>query len=84
MNVPLKAAAFDSMNYGELEVFESIVGIMPTTEDELATISRAKLMIALGFIAAKREDPSVTVEDVKALPLGSIVLNEDEESEGKD
>jgi hypothetical protein len=69
------AATIDDLDYGELDIFEEIVGIIPTDEDTLDRLPKAKLLIALGYIAARREDPSVTLDEVKRLPLGSIVFS---------
>ena len=73
------AAEFDSMTYGELELFESIVGAVPGTEEELAKVPRSSLMLALGLIAAKRDDPAVTLDDLRGLPIGSIEFVDSED-----
>ena len=78
----IKAASFDSMDYGELEVFEDIAGTIPTTDEELHSMPKSKLMIALGFIAERRVNPSVTLEEIKALPMGTIIFSDDSEDEG--
>ena len=73
------AADFESMNYEELELFEEIVGTIPSTEEELESVPRSRLMIALGFISGRRSNPDLTLEEVKKLPVGSIVFGEDED-----
>ena len=73
------AATIDDLDYGELDIFEEIVGLIPTDEATLEKLPKAKLLIALGYIAARREDPKVTLEDVKRLPLGAIVFSGDGE-----
>jgi len=80
---PLKAADIGTMSYGELEIFEEIVGIVPEDEETLMKAPRTKLLLALGFIAAKRLDPATTLEDIRSLPLGAISFA-NEESEGKE
>ena len=69
----IKVISLDDMTYGEIEAFESIVGFLPTDGD-MAGVPVGKMMIALGYITARRDDPSVTVDDIRALPVGSIVM----------
>lgn len=69
----IKVISFDDMTYGEIEAFEDIVGFLPMDGD-MASVPVGKMMIALGFITARREDPSVTIDDIRALPVGSIVM----------
>jgi len=75
----ITAADFESMNYGELETFEEIVGSLPTDEESLEKVSRAKLLIALGYIAAKRTNPDITLDEVRELPMGAISFKDDDE-----
>ena len=69
----IKVVSLDDMTYGEIEVFEDIVGFLPTDGD-MSAVPVGKMMIALGYITARRDDPSVTVDDIRALPVGSIVM----------
>jgi hypothetical protein len=73
----IKVISLDDMTYGEIEAFEDIVGFLPTDGD-MAKVPVGKMMIALGYITARRDDPSVTVDDIRALPVGSIVMAEAE------
>lgn len=74
----VKAVRMDEMTYGEMETLEDILGSFPTTEEDFESVPKAKLMIALAFISMRRDDPSVTLDDVRALPAGSIKMEADE------
>ena len=69
----IRVISLDDMTYGEIEAFEDIVGFLPTDGD-MSKVPVGKMMVALGYITARREDPSVTVDDIRALPVGSIVM----------
>jgi len=72
----IKAAKLDELTYGEVEVFEEIVGSLPTTEAEMEKMPKAKMMTALGFIAASRVEPEMTLADFRKLPVGTVVFEE--------
>tara|TARA_B110000285_G_scaffold40977_1_gene44962 strand:- start:3143 stop:3412 length:270 start_codon:yes stop_codon:yes gene_type:complete len=73
----IKVISLDEMTYGEIEAFEDIVGFLPTDGD-MSNVPVGKMMIALGYITARRDDPSVTVDDIRALPVGAIVMADTE------
>ena len=66
----IKVVALDALTYGELDMFESIVGSLPTDGD-MSKLPTGRTMIALGLISARRDDPTVTEEDIRALPMGA-------------
>jgi hypothetical protein len=63
--------------YGELSDFEEIVGSLPT-DGTMEGVPIGKMMIALGYITARRTDPTVTIEEIRNLPIGSIVMDSEE------
>jgi hypothetical protein len=77
----VKAVRMDEMSYGEMETLEEIIGMFPTSEEDFDRIPKAKLMIALAFISLRRDDPEVTLDDVRALPAGSIQMDTGDEAD---
>jgi hypothetical protein len=73
----IKVVALDALTYGELDMFESIVGSLPTDGD-MSKLPTGKTMIALGLISARRDDPTVTEDDIRALPMGAIQMEASE------
>lgn len=69
----VKVVSLDALTYGELDMFESIVGALPGDGD-MSSLPKGKTMIALGLISARRDDPSVTEEEIRALPMGAIQM----------
>ncbi len=59
----------DELTYGEMEVLEEVVGSLP---DNMEEVPKSKMMIALGLIAGRRQDPDLTLEDVRNLPVGAL------------
>ena len=77
----IHAIDFEDMTYGELEIFEDVVGVLPSNEEEVNLLPKSKFLLAMGLIAARRTNPDATLDDMRALPVGHIVLGEDEDTD---
>jgi len=64
---------FDQLTWGELAELEDLLG--SSLED--ANLATAKGVLALAFVAVKRAQPAVTMESLRALPMGEIELVEE-------
>lgn len=66
---------FDSLTLSEIELLEEISGISIDVIGKRLTAEdapKAKTMKALAFIAARRDDPSVTLEDIGKIKLTDL------------
>lgn len=66
---------FDSLTLDEIELLEDISGISIDAIGKRLTgddAPKAKTMKALAFIAARRDDPSVTLEDIGKIKLTDL------------
>ena len=61
---------FDSLQWGELEEIETIMGC--ALED--ARWDTAKGVLCLAFIAVRKTRPAVTLDSLRALPMSAIEL----------
>jgi len=75
VEVQIHGVPFNTLDYGELDIFEEIVGMIPTTETEITELPKVKFILAMGFITRLRTDPTATIESVKRIPLGGIKLH---------
>lgn len=64
----------EDLTWGELVEMEDMLG----GSIDGANLESAKGVLALAFIAAKRTKPLVSLDELKALPLGEIELVEGE------
>jgi hypothetical protein len=65
---------FDHMLWGELSDLEDLLGCSL----EEANLATAKGVLALAYIAARRSQPAVTLDSLRALPMTEIELVEDD------
>jgi hypothetical protein len=84
VEVVIHTVAFNTLDYGELDLFEEITGMIPTSDEEIEALPRVKFILAMGLITAQRTDPAATLESVKRLPLGAIKLHGSDENVGED
>jgi len=73
--VVIETVPFNELDYGELDLFEEVVGMIPNSEDQLKKMPTVKFVLAMGLITAQRKDPATTMEYIKRLPLGAIKLH---------
>lgn len=62
----------DAFTLGEVDEVEEIVG-KPLTEILSRTLS-AKALIALTYIAKRKDNPDFTLDDARAIPLSGILI----------
>ena len=69
---------FDSLTLDEIELLEDLTGISIDAigkriggEDQ----PKAKVMKALAFVAARRDDPEITIEDIGKITLTELVAD---------
>lgn len=62
--------SMDTMTWGELAEIETIIG-GPIDEVNLES---AKGIVALAYVIARRHNELVTIDSIKALPMGAIEL----------
>jgi len=69
-------AAIDKLGLtlGELEAIETATGLNILTVSDAAEIPLA-MVVGLVWVVMRRDDPTVTVEDVRNLDLGEIDLD---------
>jgi len=67
--------SFTDLNFDELEEFEEIVGMIPTSVSDKVPL--AKTMKALVYLTLKRDNPDLTVEEVGTMSI-DIVNDEDD------
>lgn len=63
---------FDTLTLDEIELLEDMAGVSIDTIGKRLTgddAPKAKLMKAMAFIAARRDDPDITVEEIGKLKL---------------
>ncbi len=77
VKVEFSKAAFDKLTLGELEELESIVG-PDALERMMAGKIGGKAMVALAWIALRKDHPDVTLDEVRKLKLSVITPSEDE------
>ncbi|MDK6900538.1 hypothetical protein, partial [Streptococcus agalactiae] len=65
------SAMLDRLTMGELEQFEKISGL-PMDEMGSPGTPKAGLLIALAYIAARRNGTGETLEDIRALPVSKV------------
>ena len=65
---------FDQMLWGDLSDLEGLLGC--SLED--ANLATAKGVLALAYIAVRRSKPAITMDSLRALPIGEIELVEDD------
>ena len=66
---------FDSLTLDEIELLEEISGISIDAIGKRLTgedAPKAKTMKALAFIAARRDDPEITLEDIGKIKLTDL------------
>ncbi|NBW15978.1 MAG: hypothetical protein EBR82_49140 [Caulobacteraceae bacterium] len=61
---------FEAMTWGELGELEELLG----GSLEEANLATARGVLALAFIAARRKQPAITMDSLKALPMSEIEL----------
>lgn len=61
----------DRMTFGEMVDFEDITGI---PIDELSGMERpsSRVMLAIAYIGLKRDDPTITLDAVKAMDVSTV------------
>lgn len=64
----------DDLTLGELEILEEVVGQLDSEN-----VSQAKMTVALTLVALRREDPSATVEDARAVKVSRLVRADEAE-----
>lgn len=74
---------FDDLELDEIEIMEDISGI-PFDEFQQKGMKKAKTLKALAFIAARRIDPDVTLEEVGKIKMSALAGDDDEDSVPKD
>ena len=77
----ITVVSMDDFTYGELEIVEDICGVIPTGKPEDGQV---KMMLALGYVAGLRTNPDLTLEEVRAMPVGSIVFETVDDETGKE
>jgi len=82
--VVIETVPFNTLDYGELDLFEEITGMIPTSEAEIQGMPRVKFILAMGLITAQRNgmDGYQTLDEVKRIPLGGIRLHMADENVG--
>jgi hypothetical protein len=75
VEVQVHGVAFNTLDYGELDIFEDIVGMIPTSETEIEALPRVKFILAMGLISKMRTHPETTLEEIKRIPIGGIKLH---------
>lgn len=68
------AISFDDMSYGDLEALEEAIGFIPDGKEAFDALPKSKVLTGMAFVAKRREDPSVTLAEVRAMPIGSVVM----------
>lgn len=64
---------FDNLTLGDIETFEEISGKTITSLSDLTPAEMdARTFLALGFIFARRTNPAVTLDDVRAMNIDDI------------
>jgi hypothetical protein len=66
---------FDSLTLDEIEILEEVSGLSIDTIGKRLTgddAPKAKTMKALAFIAARRDDPDVTLDDIGKIKLTEL------------
>ena len=76
----ITVVSLDDLTYGELEIVENICGVIPTGRPEDGQV---KMMLALGYVAGLRTNPDLTLDEVRAMPVGSIVFESADDDTGK-
>lgn len=73
----------DELTYGDLELIESEIGYVPEDFSD-NDVPRVKLTMVLAYISRRREDPSVTMDDIRAMKISELEIEEGEDPAGKD
>lgn len=73
----------DELTYGDLELIESEIGYVPEDFSD-NDVPRVKLTMVLAYISRRREDPSVTMDDIRAMKISELEIEEGEDPSGKD
>lgn len=63
----------DDLTYGDLETIEKELGYVPEDFSD-PSVPKVKLTMVLALVAKRKEDPSVTMDDIRAMPLGELKL----------
>jgi hypothetical protein len=65
------------LTWGELKLIETL---LPGGSVDGADLESAHGVVALAFIAMKRKNPMVTIDEIDCLPVGAIEIVEGEDS----
>lgn len=64
---------FDDLTFGEMEMIEDVIGIFPDKVARLETdFPKSKFLTAFAWVAMRRTDPDITVEEVRARKMNTI------------
>lgn len=77
------AVSLNDMTYGELEMMEEVLGMIPEDDTALNALPKSKVLIALGWISGRRVNPDLTLQEVRDMPMGTIVIESEEEDPTK-
>ena len=80
--VVIETVPFNTLDYGELDLFEEIVGMIPNSDAQIQSMPTVKFILAMGLITAQRDKPETTMDEIKRLPLGAIKLHVADENVG--
>lgn len=72
----LELPELDDLTYGEMEVFEEVVGAFPTDQDEVENLPKMKMLLAMALIAGQRTNPDITLADVRRWKLTSATIGD--------
>lgn len=67
---------FDSLTLDEIEILEDLAGVSIDTIGNRLTAGdapKAKIMKGLALIAARRDDPDITLEDIGKIKVTDLV-----------